>query len=153
MGAFFFAMRSCEYVRVQGPRKTKLLTVKNICFFKGNWLRKHSDPLLSNAECISITFEHQKRDVKNDVITQHGSGNKLLCPVKVWVAIVQRILSYPGSSSSDTVNTFCFADDGKRHLFSGTELLKKTIGHESLGFTAKQIGLHSARSGAAMAMF
>jgi hypothetical protein len=44
-------------------------------------------------------------------------------------------------------------------LFSGQELLKrlrlaaKSIGPEVLGFSADQIGLHSARSGAAMAMY
>jgi hypothetical protein len=29
VGAFFFAMRSCEYLKVQGYRKTKLLSIKN----------------------------------------------------------------------------------------------------------------------------
>jgi hypothetical protein len=44
------------------------------------------------------------------------------------------------------------------HLFTGQELLKKlclagtSIGPDILGFTADQIELHSARSGAAMAM-
>ena len=35
IGAFFFAMRSCEYVKVSGYRKQKLLKVDNIRFFKG----------------------------------------------------------------------------------------------------------------------
>ena len=35
IGAFFFAMRSCEYLTVSGPRKTKLLAVKIIRFFYG----------------------------------------------------------------------------------------------------------------------
>jgi hypothetical protein len=158
IGAFFFAMRSCEYVKVQGPRKTKLLTLQNIRFFIGNRQIKHSDPVLLSAECVSITFEHQKRDVKNDVITQHRSGDKILCPVRMWAAIVKRIYSYSGSSASDPVNLFCFTD-GKRHFFTGTELLKRIrhaasiLGPDSLGFTAKEIGLHSARSGAAMAMY
>jgi len=158
IGAFFFAMRSCEYVKVTGPRKTKLLTVQNIRFFIGNRQLKHDDPLLQSADCVAITFEYQKRDVKNDVITQHRSGDSVLCPVQTWAAIVQRINSYSGTSSSSTVNTFCFPD-GKKHFFSGTELLKKIrfaaslIGADSLGFTPKQIGLHSARSGAAMAMY
>jgi hypothetical protein len=71
IGAFFFAMRSCEYVKVQGPRKTKLLTAKNIRFYSGNHLIPHSSPNLLFAECVSITFEFQKRETKNDVITQH----------------------------------------------------------------------------------
>ena len=35
IGAFFFAMRSCEYVQVQGTRRTKLLTLRNIKFLRG----------------------------------------------------------------------------------------------------------------------
>jgi hypothetical protein len=56
------------------------------------------------------------------------------------------------------VNTF-ISNDNKQHLFTGQELLKrlrqaaKSLGPDVLGFTPDQIGLHSARSGAAMAMF
>jgi hypothetical protein len=158
IGAFFFAMRSCEYIKVQGPRKTKLLVVKNVRFFKGNRQLAHSDPALPFADCVSITFEQQKRDTKNDIITQHQSGDKLLCPVRIWASIVQRILSYPGANSADTVNKFRLSD-ASFVLFTGTELLKKlrlaatAVGPDTLGFTAKEIGLHSARSGAAMAMY
>jgi hypothetical protein len=118
IGVFFFAMRSCEYVKVQGPRKTKLLTVKNNRFYVGNRLINHSDPYLSSAECVSITFELQKRDTRNDVITQHRSGDNILCPVRTWAAIIKRLASYPGASPTDTVNLFRFPD-GKKHMFSG----------------------------------
>ncbi len=56
------------------------------------------------------------------------------------------------------VNTF-ISKDNKTHLFSGPELLSRlriaaaSIGPDELGFTPDQIGLHSARSGAAMAMY
>jgi len=158
IGAFFFAMRSCEYVRVQGPRKTKILMLKNLRFFKGNHLIHHSDPNLALADCISITFEQQKRDTKNDTITQHRSGDKLLCPVRIWATVVKRIRSYPDSYPSDPVNKFLLPN-GKAQFFSGTELLKKlrlaatAVGPDELGFQPSEIGLHSARSGAAMAMY
>jgi hypothetical protein len=103
-------------VKVQGPQKTKLLQLKNIRFFNENCQINHSDPKLPFAECISVTFELQKRDTKNDVITQHCSGDAILCPVRTWAAIVKHINSYSGSSSSDTVNTFCF-QDGKKPFF------------------------------------
>jgi hypothetical protein len=35
-GAFFFGMRFCEYLEVQGPRRTKRLCLKNIRFFIKN---------------------------------------------------------------------------------------------------------------------
>jgi hypothetical protein len=88
IGAFFFAIRSCKYVKVNGPHKTKLLKVSNIRFFCGNRNVKHSEPKLHLAECVSIIFEHQKRDAKNDTITQHRSGDRVLCLVRVWAAIV-----------------------------------------------------------------
>jgi hypothetical protein len=100
----------------------------------------------------------QKKDTKNDTVTQHRSGDKLLCPVKIWAKIVQRISSYPSSSPETTVNTFCFPDNSA-HLFSGKELLSRiraaatSIGRDDLGFDPDTIGLHSARSGAAMAMY
>jgi len=159
MGAVFFAMRSCEYIKVQGTRKTKLLELRNIRFIKGNTVIPHSSPLLSSAECVSITFELQKRDAKDDTITQHRSGDKLLCPVIIWANIVKRIRSYKNSTSSTTVNSYQSANSKKIHSFTGTELLKRlcfattSIGSNTLGFTAKDVGLHSARSGAAMAMY
>jgi hypothetical protein len=66
----------------------------------------------------------QKRDTKNDTITQHKSGDKLLCPVKVLASIVKRIRSYRNACSSTTVNAFQLPEEGKSHLFSGTDLLK-----------------------------
>jgi len=117
IGAFFFAMWSCEYVKVQGPRKMKLLTIKNIRFFQGNSQVPHSDPALSSANCVSITFEFQKRDTKNDTITQHRSGDSLLCPVQIWAKIVTRIRSYINSSPFDTVNTYRYPDNNKIGFF------------------------------------
>ncbi len=82
IGAFFFAMRSCEYVQVSGPHKTKLLVIKNIKFYKRwHWLN-HTNPLLHLADCISFTFELQKKDTKGDTITQHRSSDTVLCPCK-----------------------------------------------------------------------
>jgi hypothetical protein len=151
-------MRSCEYVKVSGYRKTKLLTVKNIRFFKGKRCLNHRDPLLHMADCVSITFEFQKKDSKNDIISQHRSGDHILCPVRVWASIIRRLISYSTTTKDTTVNTYLLPNN-KLHLFSGKELLHRirlattAIGADNLGFTASQIGLHSARSGAAMAMF
>jgi hypothetical protein len=158
IGAFFFAMRSCEYIQVSGPRHTKLLTLGNIKFIRNRKRLHHTHPDLHKADCVSITFVLQKRDSKGDVITQHRSKDKLLCPVKIWANIVRRISGYEFSSPDTTVNTYLFPDSS-RHLFTGKELLSRirlaasVIGEEELGFSSMQLGLHSARSGAAMAMY
>jgi len=158
IGAFFFAMRSCEYIKVTGYHKTKLLQVKNIRFFRGKRCLDHKDSLLHMADCVSITFELQKKDTKHDTITQHRSGNRILCPVRVWASIIKRIISYQTTTKETAVNTYLL-DNNSIHLFTGKELLHRlrlatsSIGSDTLGFTADQIGLHSARSGAAMAMY
>jgi hypothetical protein len=71
IGAFFFVMRSCEYIKVTGYRKTKLLKICNIHFFTGTSCLDHSNSLLHLADCVTITFELQKKDAKNDMIMQH----------------------------------------------------------------------------------
>jgi hypothetical protein len=158
IGAFFFAMRSCEYIKVSGPRKTKLLLVHNIKFYRGRRVLPHSDPLLHRADCVSITFDFQKRDSKGDVITQHRCSDPLLCPVKVWARIIRRLTSYQSTSPTTQVNTYIHPD-GSTHYFSGKDLLSRirlaaaTLGEDELGFSPDQVGLHSARSGAAMAMY
>jgi hypothetical protein len=124
IGAFFFAMRSCEYVSITGPRKTKRLALRDIRFFKGRRLLSHNDTLLHLADYVSITFELQKKDTKNDTITQHKSSDQVLCPDKIWAKIVQRISSYPNSSKNTTVNTYVLSDNSII-LFQGKELLKR----------------------------
>jgi hypothetical protein len=107
---------------------------------------------------VTITFELQKREGRNDAITQHRSNDPIICPVKIWAKVIQRLISYKSTSRDTTVNTYQFPDSSL-HLFSGKELLLRiraaasVIGEAELGFNPKKLGLHSARSGAAMAMY
>jgi hypothetical protein len=123
IGAFFFAMHSCEYLNVNGTRKTKILTTNNIRLFKGKKELSHLDPKLHTATTVSITFEFQKKDTKNDTVTQHRSDDTLLCPVKVWAKIIKRIASYPNKQKHPQVNTYF--DNGKFYLIKGSMLLKQ----------------------------
>jgi hypothetical protein len=152
--AFFFAMRSCKYVKVSGPQKTKLLTIRNINFLKGRRRLDHKDPLLHYADCISIAFELQKHDAKHDVITQQRSSDSLLCPVEIWAKIIWRLINYPTTHPGTSVNTFHHSNS-TLHYFTGQELLQRlrkaaaTVDPEVLGFSPADLGLHSA----AMAMY
>ena len=76
-GALFFGMRSCEYLQVNGGRKTKLLRLKNIRFFiQKRELNKLSDAtLLFQATTVTITFEFQKNGDKEADITMHKSND------------------------------------------------------------------------------
>jgi hypothetical protein len=157
-GAFFFAMRSCEYLKVSGERWTKIIELRNIKFFKGRRVVSHTDKSLHNADAVSITFELQKKDTKSYTVTHHRSNDPKICPVIIWANIVKRIRSYQSSTDNTPINTFM---DNKNniHLITGPHLLKQlrlaaaAIGKDVLGFHPSDIGLHSTRSGAAMAMY
>ena len=121
-GAFFYGMRSCEYLSISGTRKTKRFKVRNIRFFKNNVeIKDKRGPLLKYTDTVSITFESQKNGQKNITVTQPRSG-KVLCPVIMWSCIVQRILGYEGASEKSPVNLVLIG--GKRHYVTRNEMLK-----------------------------
>ena len=157
-GAFFFAMRSCEYLSVNGnDRKTKRLKLHNLRFFIKGKILSHSSSDIIRANAIAITFKDQKNDHRNDTITMHSSPHKLLCPVKAWARVVTRILKYSNSSTDSYVNLLQIKSSS--HHISSTEVLQAiraaatSIGEHTLGFKINEIGTHSIRSGAAMAMY
>jgi hypothetical protein len=166
-GALFFAMRSCEYsstTKVDGLRKTKILTCENIRFFhnqgKGLTLLPHTLPLevLEQADCLSICFVSQKNSENFTSVTQYRSG-KELCPVTAWARTVKRILAYPKTSPTNTVNTFY--DHTRKSLvrFSAAQirahikLAVATIGPKLLGVQISKVGTHSLRTSCAMLLY
>ena len=107
IGAFFFAMRSCEYLKVPASEKkrTDVLRLRFIVFFdEEGKVIPHSSTHLERAHCVSITFERQKKDERIDTVTQIASGDALLCPVRAWAAIVHRIWGYEGASEDTPVS-------------------------------------------------
>ena len=154
-GAFFFGMRSCEYLTVQGTRKTRRLKVRNIRFFKNNTeVVDQLSPLVLQAETVSITFEFQKNRQKMITVTKLRSGKKI-CPVLVWGKIIQRVLSYKGTSKDTPVNTVLIGNN--LHYVRASEMYKHlshTVDNMTgLGFTGKDVGTHSIRSSLAMALY
>jgi hypothetical protein len=154
--AFFFAMRSCEYLQVHGDRKTELLRIHDIRFFRNKADITSSTTDLRLADFICITFRQQKNGVKNETITMSRTNDPILCPVLQAAHIVLKILALPGASSITPINTY---QSGHQlyNLTASTALtrlrLRATqLGHTNLGFTADEIGLHSIRTSAAMAM-
>lgn len=160
-GAFFFAMRSCEYLKVSGAekknRRTKVLCLRNIRFFRNRKEMPHNDPELLNADTVSITFEYQKNDERDDTVTQKRNGDLTLCPVRSWATIVQRIRRYDGSD--DNTPVCAVVVDGKLCQIPSSTMLRAlrravdVLGKDRLGYTSDEIGTHSIRSGAAMAMY
>ena len=157
IAAFFWACRSCEYVKAPTHRKTKLARIRDIRFFTGNRELSYSDPLLIQAERVSWTFVDQKNDEKNVTIPHDNNNDPLMNPVRSLATTVQRILSYPGTSIDTSICTYMSA--GHLHEFTQEDLLANfranagSIGKDKLGFEPEDIGTHSNRSAAAMAMF
>lgn len=159
IGAFFFACRSCEYLKVpqEEKRRTQRLKLRNIRFFKNGRELKHSDPNLDNADSVALTFEWQKKDVKFDTVSHMQSGDPLLNPVIQWAAVVKRIWSYPGATADTPVSAVWrygrIEDISSKELVEVLQAAVLAIGEDVLGIKKDEIGTHSLRSGAAMAMY
>ena len=161
IGAIFFAMRSCEYLETntkEENRRTKIIRLRNITFKnKDSTLLKATDEKLEEAAIVIITFEFQKNDKRNIQVHMFSTEDKILNPVTAWATVIKRVRSYPDSTMNTKVCEFhnekgpapIKADQVRIWLRAITEI----IGEAKLGFTKDDVGLHSIRSGAAMAMF
>ncbi len=99
----------------------------------------------------------QKKDKKNDTVTQQASGAVSMCPVRMAAAIVRRIRSYKGSDNNTPISTF-WRFNSIDHVTSAQVIAAMrdaitAIGEDVLHIKKSEIGTHSIRSGAAMAMF
>ena len=159
IGGFFFACRSCEYLKVPQAekRRTDILRLRCVRFFRQGREIPHSHLDLERAECVSITFEMQKKDEKADTVNQLASGDAVLCPVRSWAAIVKRIRRYPGSNDGTPVSSVW--SNGKlehitsRMLVNALEAAVEAVGNDVINIQKGEIGTHSIRSGAAMSMY
>jgi hypothetical protein len=107
--AYFWCMRSCEFSNVQGERRTKILRIRNFRFFDSqNRNISGNVDLIASATTVALTFEYQKKDVRNDTISHQHSGDSLgnreMCPVRAAAETVKRIHSYniPQEKLTDT---------------------------------------------------
>lgn len=157
--AFFFAMRSCEYTKTSGDRRTKTLTIGDFRLFRHKRLVPHDDPNLHNADSVTITFRKQKNEERDDSITQQRNLDSLMCPVKASAYTIRRLRQMPGTTDDTTIDTFIDFATGKFVRFEATALLKlfraiaTAMGSDELGFLPSEIGTHSNRAECAMAMY
>jgi hypothetical protein len=71
-GASFYAMRCCEYMETSGERRTKKLRLRNFRFFYPRRLLPLSSTILHLADSVTVRFEFQKSDVRDETITLQG---------------------------------------------------------------------------------
>jgi hypothetical protein len=166
--AFFFALRSCEYLKVckqdnytQPRRRTKPLSPSSFTFWKNHRVMDHRDENLDYADCVSILFEFQKKQDRNNIVTQHRTGHPIFCPVRAAAATIRRMNKLIDKGKA-TPKTYIYAFEtesgdmaeltGKIALLLLREFIQ-SIDYKSLGLVIASIGLHSLRSASAMAMF
>ncbi len=136
--------------------QTEILKMSNIWFFKNGAILPHSHPDLEFANCISLTFKHQKRQDKHDTITQEATGDSALCPICFAAGLIERITSYPGTSSNTNVSAYMSKGSVEhvtsRQVINALRDAICTIGKACLGISKEEIGT-PIRSGAVMAMY
>jgi hypothetical protein len=161
IGAYFFAMRACEFCKTKRKGKTKLLTLSCLAFRdrKKRPVSQDDPYLLTKAEYVTVCFVNQKNGMKNEKRTQRKTGKKWLCPVRAWGRACQRARSgatgkkgdVPVCQIQDRSNTILVSDE---KVVQGLRATCRVFGGKrNYGFDAKEIGSRSIRSGAAMALF
>jgi hypothetical protein len=162
--AFFFAMRSCEYSDAGRGRITTVVTIDDVRFRKdGDTIPTDDRELMRLADTVSITFRKQKNRDNGTTITQHRNdrpGQADICPVRTLADLVSRIRGHGRHPriANLGINAWADAADDELKYLSSTAVLDqlrtatRTIGERRLGFKAEDVGTHSIRSGAAMAM-
>jgi hypothetical protein len=162
VGAFFFAMRSCEYVKTPFPGKTKRVRLGCIHFLSSNRNRipNNKPDLLAKAKFVTIVFEDQKNGGRFEARTHEKTKDRFLCPVICFGRAVQRVLKY--NPEADELTPLSSMNNRKLKTDSITStftlnLIRKTCGDQGgktmFGFDPMEIGNKSLRSGAAMSLF
>ena len=80
----FFAMRSYECLRSNNPdTQTKTLGLRNLRFYK-----KGNNINLALSDTVIIIFESQKSGERHESVTVHRSGDTVLCPTPIFLALL-----------------------------------------------------------------
>ena len=144
VGALFVGMRSCEYSKVAGERKTQIMKLKHVRFFNGNReIKKSANMNEIEITSVTVTFLKQKNGDKEADRTMHRTNSEL-CPVKAWSAIVLRILKPPNTNGNTPVNYVNlnnranFVDS--RQVLQIIRLQVALIGKDVLGFSPEDVG-------------
>ena len=116
---FFFAMRSCEYLSVSQAekRRTDIIRLRNIRFFRAGVEMSHNNPSLTSADSVSITFEWQKKDERSETVTLtfqpiipfsplQNSGQPLSDESEVTIAPTMILLYLPSGGILIESNTY-----------------------------------------------
>ena len=162
VGAYFFAMRACEFCTTETPGRTQQLTVENLVF-RGlsNEVIQHDDKdLIQKSEFVTICFANQKNGMKMEKRSQRKTGEIELCPVRAWGKVIQQlVMDFQSADERQNTPVCRYKDLGVPKEVTVTDvknLLRRTChlmsGENRYGIKAEELGTRSIRSGAAMAL-
>jgi hypothetical protein len=86
ISAAFFACRLCEHLKVsrREMKRTKLLRLRDIRFFKDGRLISTPSKNLELADSVAATFKMPKNDHKHETVIHGRTDDPILCLVKQW---------------------------------------------------------------------
>ena len=154
IGAFFFAMRSCEYLTTDKPGRTKKLELRDLVFRTASGTPiPITSPEIHDAASVSITFRDQKNGKKMAVRTQNRTSCEILCPVRRWASIVHRLVARFGDKPNTPINRVATSRRllRSKQMLDFIRLTAKKMGPMA-GYAPEEVGCHSIRSGAAMCL-
>jgi hypothetical protein len=98
VGAFFFAMRACEYSETNGRSRTRTVTIGDVEFRKGSQtISSMDEQCLSEADTVSVTYRTQKNGDRGTTVTQYRAENHRglgLCPVRALAKLKARVMAF-----------------------------------------------------------
>ena len=101
---------------------------------------------LHYADTLTVTFENQKSDERNESVTMHRTGDKFMCQVIALANIVKIICTYPKTSVASQINLLLI---GRRiHEMKSPQMVEKLcsagrlVTEENLDFSVMEIGTH-----------
>ena len=128
-------------------KRTKLLCLQNIGFFKDGQLLLAPLDNLEFADSVAVTFEMQKKDQKHDTVIHGRTDNPILCPVVQWAHLINWIWTYLGTTEDTSVCTVWRHDRYNQITSCRIILALRTacaaIGRACLDFKPSEIGTHS----------
>jgi hypothetical protein len=158
IGAFFFACRSCEYLQVKGSRRTRTLQKGNIVFRRNRTIIPHDSPDLHRAETVTLLFQDQKNRAKGAHRTAWATSDSKANPVVAFANVIRRVASLPGATNETFIYNYkalpnrSFLAVSDASMLLALRVAVTVIGTDELGYSAADVGTHSIRSGAAMAL-
>jgi hypothetical protein len=162
IGAYFFAMRACEFCTTETPGITRKLTADNVVF-RGlnNKVIPHDDKdLIQKSEFVTMCFANQKNGTKMEKRSQRKTGDADLCPVRAWGRVIKQLVTdFPSEDERHSSHVCRYRDHGTIKEVTATDvksLLRRTCllgdGERRYGVKPEELGTRSIRSGAAMAL-